>query len=96
MSKQFPSKWEIRDAKRAERELRFDEEFRKKQEAEAEARVAVLERADVILHAIEAFVDAKIAYERRYRDDPEWASLTDTDETRDHLRDKIAEVLTRN
>lgn len=48
-------------------------------------------KVNAVVDAIEAFVDAKIAYERRRVSDPEWASSTDVNETRDHLRDKLIE-----
>lgn len=65
----------------------------------AQARAAEAEKADKaeakvrnVVDAIEAFTDAKIAYERRRISDPEWASSTDVNETRDHLAVCLGEL----
>lgn len=50
-------------------------------------------RVDNVVEAIEAFVAAKINYDECRRRDPEWASTTDVNETREHLRDKLIEAI---
>lgn len=59
-----------------------------------DAENAKAERVRNVLDAVEAFIDAKVAYERLRASDPEWANLCDVNETREHLADKLAEVLT--
>lgn len=63
-------------------------------EAAAEAVVTREQQIANVVDAIEAFVAAKISYESAYARDPQWASMTDVNETREHMRDKLAEVLT--
>jgi hypothetical protein len=54
---------------------------------------AEMNKAEQIVHAIEAFIDAKIAYARRLVDDPEWATMVDVNETREHLTDLLLRMV---
>jgi hypothetical protein len=50
---------------------------------------------DNVVAAIEAFVTARVNYELSAIRRPDWPSgMTDVDETREHLRDKLAELVT--
>jgi hypothetical protein len=47
-----------------------------------------------VVDAIEAFTDAKIRYAASYATSgAEWANMTDVNETREHLTDKLAELI---
>jgi hypothetical protein len=51
------------------------------------------QRVQNAVDAIEAFVAAKIRYEKQTDSGAMRAARIDVDETREHLRDKLAEVL---
>jgi nuclear transport factor 2 (NTF2) superfamily protein len=46
-----------------------------------------------VVDAIEAFTDAKVRYALEYAKDTKWANLTDVNETREQLTDKLAELI---
>lgn len=46
-----------------------------------------------LVYALEQFIDAKISYEHSRRNDPEWSSTTDVNETRDNLMQLLEKEL---
>jgi hypothetical protein len=61
--------------------------------AEREKAMEAANRLRNVVDAIEAFTDAKVQYALNYAKDSAWASLTDVNETREHLTDKLAELI---
>lgn len=90
MSLQFPTKNELRNAKRAEREAQMDREDAQRRLDEADAKQARFMRAVPFMDALAAYVEAKIYYAKQ---DPVWANTDDVARTSDELQEAIAELL---
>lgn len=64
--------------------------------AERTKETEAADRLRNVVDAIEAFTDAKISYAANYtKGEAQWASATDVNETREHLTDRLAELINK-